>query len=180
MRAVIAGNEPFTQPTLENRFTRSHVEPFQFTNDLVDTFNRSAGRPCNILPLPLPQNPPATRRHARIAVKTNGTILFTDSADVIALLAQGNYTVLQREASSYLVRESISALAAKLRPYGFIQIHRSVLVNASFVEEIRPRITGEYRLRVKGGKEYTVTRTYKKNLKSLAELWVGMDTSLAG
>jgi len=26
---------------------------------------------------------------------------------------------------------------------------------------------------VKGGKEYTVTRTYKKNLKSLAEFWIG-------
>jgi hypothetical protein len=41
------------------------------------------------------------------------------------------------------------------------------------VEEIRPYSTGEYGLRVKGGKEYTVTRTYKKNLKSLAEFWIG-------
>jgi DNA-binding LytR/AlgR family response regulator len=48
-----------------------------------------------------------------------------------------------------------------------------VLVNASFVEEIRPYPTGEYGLRVKGGKEYTVTRTYKRNLKSLAAFWLG-------
>ncbi len=46
-------------------------------------------------------------------------------------------------------------------------------MNTSFVEEIRPYSTGEYGLRVKGGKEYTVTRTYKKNLKSLAESWIG-------
>jgi hypothetical protein len=32
---------------------------------------------------------------------------------------------------------------------------------------------------VKGGKEYTVTRTYKKNLKSLAEFWIGTDNFLA-
>jgi len=41
------------------------------------------------------------------------------------------------------------------------------------VEEIWPLSTGEYCLRVKGGKEYTVTRTYKKNLQSLAEFWIG-------
>jgi DNA-binding LytR/AlgR family response regulator len=64
-------------------------------------------------------------------------------------------------------------LAEKLEPFGFIQIHRSVLVNTSFVEEIKPYSTGEYALRVKGGKEFTVTRTYKKNLKSLAEFWIG-------
>ena len=78
-----------------------------------------------------------------------------------------------------MLRESISVMAEKLEPYGFIRIHRSTLVNTSFVEEIQPRSTGEYRLRVKGGKEFTVTRTYKKNLKSLAEFWIGADNFLA-
>jgi hypothetical protein len=41
------------------------------------------------------------------------------------------------------------------------------------VEEIQTYTTGEYGLRVKGGKEYTVTRTYRENLKSLAESWIG-------
>jgi len=70
---------------------------------------------------------------------------------------------------------SISTLAEKLRPYGFIRIHRSVLVNASCVQEIQPWTTGEYLLRTKAGKEYTVSRTYKGNLRSLAHLWVGND-----
>ena len=64
-------------------------------------------------------------------------------------------------------------MAEQLEPQGFIRIHRSILVNTSFVEEIRPYPTGEYGLRLTGGKEYTVTRTYKKNLKSLAEFWIG-------
>jgi two-component system LytT family response regulator len=93
--------------------------------------------------------------------------------------AEGNYVLLQRDSGSYLLRESISVMAEKLKPYGFIRIHRSVLVNTSFVEEIKPYPTGEYGLRVKGGKEYTVTRTFKKNLKSLAEFWIGTDTFLS-
>lgn len=109
----------------------------------------------------------------RLAIKVKGKILFISLSDLVAVQAEGNCVSLERNGSSYLLRESISAVAEKLEPQGFIRIHRSILVNTSFVEEIRPYSTGEYGLRVKGGKEYTVTRTYKKNLKSLAEFWIG-------
>ena len=110
----------------------------------------------------------------RIAIKAKGRILFIDPGAVIAVQAEGNYVLLlQREGGSYLLRESISEMAEKLEAYGFIRIHRSVLVNASFVEEIQPCQTGEYELRVKGGKQFTVTRTYKKNLRALADFWIG-------
>jgi two-component system LytT family response regulator len=116
---------------------------------------------------------------SRIAIKVKGRILFIDPAEVIAVQAEGNYVLLQRASDSHLLRESISVVAEKLKPYGFVQIHRSVLVNASFVEQIRPCLTGEYELRIKGGKEYTVTRTYKKNLKSLAESWISSSAFLS-
>jgi DNA-binding LytR/AlgR family response regulator len=109
----------------------------------------------------------------RVAIKVKGKILFINLGDVMAVQAEGNYVSLQRNGSSYLLRESISVVAEKLEPQGFVRIHRSILVNTAFVEEIRPYSTGEYGLRVRGGKEYTVTRTYKKNLKCLAEFWIG-------
>jgi DNA-binding LytR/AlgR family response regulator len=109
----------------------------------------------------------------RLAIKVKGRILFISLSDLVAVQAEGNCVSLERNGNSYLLRESISAVAEKLEPQGFIRIHRSILVNTSFVEEIRPYSTGEYGLRVKGGKEYTVTRTYKKNLKCLAEFWIG-------
>ena len=112
-------------------------------------------------------------RRAMIAIKAKGRILFINPGDVVAVQAKGNYVSLQRESDSYLVRESISTVAEKLKPYGFIQIHRSWLVNTTFVVEIKPYSTGNYGVRVKGGKEYAVTRTYKKNLKPLTEFRIG-------
>ena len=109
----------------------------------------------------------------RVAIKVRRKILFIHLGDVVSVQAKGKCVRLQQNASSYLLRESISVVAERLETHGFIRIHRSVLVNSSFVEEIRPLSTGEYCLRVEGGKEYTVTRTYKKNLKSLAEFWIG-------
>lgn len=115
------------------------------------------------------------RQSARIGIKAGGKILLVNPDDVVAIQAEGNYVLLYRQSGSYLLRESMSAMAEKLRPFGFIRIHRSVAVNISFVEEIKPCLTGAYGLRIKGGKEYKVTRTYKKNLRALAEVWVGTD-----
>ena len=117
----------------------------------------------------------AKRQAPRIAFKAKGSILLLDLADILAVQAEGNYVSLQHRPNPYLVHESLSSMAEKLKPYGFIRIHRSVVVNISAVEEIQPLPTGEYRLRVKGGKEYLVTRTYKHNLRDLAQLWVGSE-----
>lgn len=116
----------------------------------------------------------AMGKSARIAIKAKGRILFIDAADVIAVEAKGNYVLLLHTSSSHMLRESISTMEEKLNLHGFVRIHRSVLVNAALVEEIHLSSTGEYVLRVKGGRDYTVTRTYKKNLQLLAQSWIGM------
>ena len=122
----------------------------------------------------------AKLQSVRVAIKVGGNILFIHLGDVVSVLAQGNYVLLQRATNSYLLHEPISVVAEKLGPYGLIRIHRSVLVNAAFVEGIRPYPTGEYGLQINGGKEYTVTRTYKKNLKFLAKFWIGTGGFFSG
>lgn len=114
----------------------------------------------------------------KIAIKTKGKILLIHPGDILAVEAEGNYVLLRRLEDSYLLRESISTMAEKLQVYGFVRIHRSVLVNASSVEEIHPGTSGEYVLRIAGGREYMVSRTYKNNLKSLANSWIGTDSFL--
>lgn len=110
---------------------------------------------------------------ARIAIKTKGGILFIGSADVLAVVAQGNYVLLLCESGSHHLRESISVMEEKLKAYGFVRIHRSVLVNKAWVDKIGPCAPRKYLLRLKNGKEFTITRNYKGNLKSLAEIWIG-------
>jgi DNA-binding LytR/AlgR family response regulator len=113
--------------------------------------------------------------HSKIAIAIEGKVLLIDPADVIAVEAEGNYVLIVRSSRSHLVRGSISTVAEKLLSYGFVRIHRGVLVNASWVEGIHPRSTGEYLLCTRGGKEYPVSKTYRSNLRSLAQLWIGSD-----
>lgn len=118
----------------------------------------------------------APGKPVKIAIKTKGKILLINPADILSVEAEGNYVLLRRRSDFYSLREAISNLAEKLKEYGFVRIHRSVLVNSAWVEEIFPGPTGEYTLRIAGGKEYMVSRTYKTNLKWLAQSWIGTDS----
>ena len=120
---------------------------------------------------PRSETPPV--KPIKIAIKTKGKILLIHPGEILAVEAEGNYVLLRRPTDSYLLRESISTMAEKLQAYGFIRIHRSVLVNAASVEELQPGTNGEYVLRLTGGREYMVSRTYKNNLKALAHSWIG-------
>ena len=111
----------------------------------------------------------AKREAPRIAFKAKGKILFLDLAEIVAVQAEGNYVSLRHQPKPYLLHESLSAMAEKLRPYGFIRIHRSVVVNISAVEEIQPLPTGEYRLRVKGGKRIFGNAAHTK---TTSEIWL--------
>jgi two-component system LytT family response regulator len=137
-------------------------------------FRQTVAEPTTTVMQALPSFETQVRpQSARVAIKARGRILFVDVADVVAVEAEGNYVLLLHKSGSYRLRESISIMEGKLNPYGFVRIHRSVMVNSALVEEIQSLSTGEYLLRVKGGKQYTVTRTYKKNLRNLAESWIG-------
>jgi two-component system LytT family response regulator len=154
------------------------LKPFssERVNEALDiAMKRSAAERAASLMNSLPQIQTLIAKSTKMAIKVEGRILFIDPTEVVAVEAQGNYVLLQRPTGSYLLRGLISALAEKLKPYGFLRIHRSVIVNSAAVQEIHPCDTGEYMLRTRGGKEYTVSRTYKSNLKNIAQFWVGTD-----
>jgi DNA-binding LytR/AlgR family response regulator len=116
---------------------------------------------------------------ARIAIRAGHKILFIDPADITAVEADGHYVLLRHRSGAHTMRGSISTMAEKLSLFGFVRIHRSTLVNVAFVEEIQPLAEGEYLLRVRGGKKYTLTRTYKNNLPLFAESWIDTDGFVA-
>ena len=111
----------------------------------------------------------------RIAIQSKGRVLLFDASKLVAIEAQGNYVLLQEQASSHLFRKSISKVEEALVLYGFVRIHRSVVVNSAHVEEIQSSPVGECRVRMRSGKTYNVGRRYTANVRSLAEAWIDME-----
>jgi DNA-binding LytR/AlgR family response regulator len=152
----------------------THSSSAECMHEADVTFGRRVAERAASRSEPLPRSETSSRpQPARIAIKAKRRILLIDPAHVIAVEARGNCVSLLHTSCSYTLRESISSVEKKLSPHGFVRIHRSALVNLVFVEEIQSCSTGEHVLRVKGGREYTVTRAYRKNLHFLAESWIG-------
>ena len=63
-------------------------------------------------------------------------------AEIVAVQAEGNYVSLQHRPNPYLLHKSLSSMAEKLKPYGFIRIHRPVVVNISAVDLYRRESIG--------------------------------------
>lgn len=118
------------------------------------------------------QSPKATT----IAIKDKDRIVFVNAAEIVSAEAHGNYVILRGSTGSYLHRGTIGGIEEKLKNYGFIRIHRSVLINAAFVATIQPGVGNDYILQTKTGAEYHVTHTYRQNLRALANLWLGPES----
>ena len=119
------------------------------------------------------QSESETKTPRRIAIGVSRKIIFLDPTEIISAEAKGNYVELHHSTSSYLIREPIARLEEALSPHGFLRIHRSVLINAAFVREFMRTTSGACLIRTDTGKEYRVSRTYKRNLRFLAESWLG-------
>lgn len=148
------------------------VEPKHDSSALGTAQTRSAGSDSSISH----RRTAPGEKGARIAIQSKGRVLLFDASKLVAIEAQGNYVLLQQQTCSHLFRKSISRIEETLGPYGFVRIHRSVVVNSAHVEEIQSCPTGEYRVRMRSGKTYNVGRRYTTNLRLLAEAWIDMES----
>lgn len=109
----------------------------------------------------------------RIAIRSGGSVIFLESSEVVAVEARGNCVLIKTLSRSQPARESVSAIEEKLKPYGFVRIHRSTIINEALVEEIRTLKSGVMWVRIKGtDKEYSVSRRYRSAVSSLAPAWI--------
>jgi two-component system, LytTR family, response regulator len=108
----------------------------------------------------------------RIHLKTKGKIVFVPLRSIYWLESAGNYVevFIGKQGERFLVRETLSSFEERLDAKRFVRIHRSVIVNTERIREMRPRYTGEYHVTLDNGKELTLSRGYRSNLRRLFEV----------
>ena len=68
---------------------------------------------------------------------------------------------------SHLLRETLSALEARLAPGKFVRISRSVMINANRVKEVKRLFYGGYSVLLENGKQLTLSRRHRDKLQQL-------------
>jgi two-component system LytT family response regulator len=103
----------------------------------------------------------------RLIVKTGGRYSFVRLHDIDWIEAAGNYVRLHVGKEQHLLRESMSALEARLDGRCFVRIHRSTIVNLERIRELQPTFHGEYAVVLRDGRELTLSRTYRDKLDAV-------------
>jgi two-component system, LytTR family, response regulator len=105
----------------------------------------------------------------RLVIRTGGRVVFLELDEVDWIEAAANYVKLHVGKSSYLLREGIGHISAKLDPERFVRIHRSSIVNVSRIRELQPCDSGEYIAVLRDGKELSCSRGCRPHLVKLIE-----------
>ena len=103
---------------------------------------------------------------ARLLVSSGRRSVSLAVASVTWIAAEDYYARVYAGKTSHLLRETLTALEAELDPKTFVRIHRSALVNVTYVSEIQRGPQGRYtvvlrdgtRLRVSERRRATVLR----------------------
>ena len=104
----------------------------------------------------------------RLPIKANdGRIIVLRLADIDWIEADRDYVSVHVGGKTWLMRETIAAVELRLALSGFVRIHRSALVNAERVKELRPRDKGEYTVVLNNGTELKLTRNYRASVERL-------------
>ena len=101
------------------------------------------------------------RGRDRFVVRHAGRLRLVHAAEIRWIEARGNYVYLHASEGPFLLRETLTALAAVLPATRFLRVHRSAIVALDAVVETERLASGDYQLRLHDGARVPMSRTHK-------------------
>lgn len=107
---------------------------------------------------------------ATFDIKDGASVIRAPVADILSVSSAGNYVeVVLADGRRPLMRSTLRAAEAALGPHGFVRTHRSWLVNAARVRELKAVGSGDFTVRLEGGAEAPLSRRFRSALQRLRE-----------
>jgi two-component system LytT family response regulator len=95
----------------------------------------------------------------RIAVQGRGKARIVPVNALTHITADGSYAELHTGKDTYVIRERMKTLAARLDPSAFMRVHRSAIVRLDEIELILRGGGGNYAVRLRDGTRVSVSRS---------------------
>lgn len=106
----------------------------------------------------------------KVVVKSDGKIRFLQATDILWIESEANYLRIHTMTESPLIRETMQNFLSKLDPARFLRVHRTVIVNTEYIQEMKPWFNDEYIAILRNGTQLPIGRTYRKAVKSFFHL----------
>ena len=101
---------------------------------------------------------------ARFIVRTGSRIAVVQADDTEWIGGAGDYVELHAGGRTHLLRETLNALEQRLDPAKFMRIHRSRIVRADSIVELKSIDNREYQVKLSDGSEHRSSRSYADRL----------------
>ena len=79
--------------------------------------------------------------------------------------AAGDYMCIHAGGETHILRGTMKELEEVLDPKLFQRVHRSTIVNLRLVKSLRAHMNGEYFLKLEGGQELKLSRTFRDKVE---------------
>jgi two-component system LytT family response regulator len=103
---------------------------------------------------------------SRLPVRTGSRIQVVPVEEIEWIGAAGDYAELHTNGRCHLLRETMGSLEQKLDPRQFLRIHRSRIVRAGSIRELRSIENREYIVRLSDGSTLRSSRSYADRLEA--------------
>lgn len=105
----------------------------------------------------------------KIKLKIGSKILSVSTSTIECITTDKPYSIVQIKDKKILVNKSLKEFETVLDPTVFLRVHRSSIVNTTFVKEIKSRNNGDYDATLKNGQIIRLSRHFGNNWKQLIQ-----------
>jgi two-component system LytT family response regulator len=111
----------------------------------------------------------AAKYPQQMRIRVRRRLFWLDVADIVWIQGASQYSRVHGKSGEFLLARSLSSLECELDPKRFFRIHRSAIVNAGFVQEIRTSGDGRYNIHIQGGLALPMGRSRREILAKLMD-----------
>lgn len=103
----------------------------------------------------------------KMLVKSNGRLIIVQTDEIDWIEAWGDYIRLHCKGKTYLVRQKVGDIEARLDPKQFLRIGRSAIVHVDRIKELEPLNHGDFIISLYDNTQLNLSRNYRDRLISL-------------
>lgn len=103
----------------------------------------------------------------QFVIKEKGREYKVPVKDVLYIRAEGNYLIIQTKTRHYLLRMTMNMVETELDPARFIRVHRSYILNMTYVRNARYSGNNEFMFTMSNGQHVLSGRNYKESIAQI-------------
>lgn len=114
-----------------------------------------------------PRGPTEPRYPDQMTIRVRRRMFSLDVDDISWIQGASQYSRVHTRHGEYLLSRTLASLECELDPRKFFRIHRSAIVNAAHVREVRSSGDGRYNIYLHGGQALPMGRARREILEKL-------------